>query len=178
MRRPSRALALALALIAAGAAASAEVVDVGDNGFTVRNTATVAADADRAWAALVDVGKWWDPAHTYSGDSANLSLDPKPQGCWCERLSGKPAVVHMTVLFAQPCKLLRMSGGLGPLQSMAVTGTMTWTLAPAGNGTAVELTYLVGGYNRGGFKDLAPGVDSVLRAQFDRYVRFVNTGKP
>jgi hypothetical protein len=71
-----------------------------------------------------------------------------------------------------------MSGGLGPLQSMAVTGTMTWTLTPAGNGTAVELTYLVGGYNRGGFKDLAPGVDSVLRAQFDRYVRYVNTGKP
>jgi len=178
MRRRSRVSRLAAALMAVAAAASAEVVDVGDNGFAVRDSATVAADADRAWAALVDVGKWWDPAHTYSGEAANLSLDPKPQGCWCERVAGKPAVVHMTVLFAQPGKLLRLSGGLGPLQAMAVTGTMTWTLAPAGNGTAVELSYVVGGYNRGGFKDLAPGVDAVLRAQFDRYVRFVNTGRP
>jgi len=178
MRRRSRLPSLAAALLAVAAAASAEVVDVGDNGFAVRDSATVAADADRAWAALVDVGKWWDPAHTYSGEAANLSLDPKPQGCWCERVAGKPAVVHMTVLFAQPGKLLRLSGGLGPLQAMAVTGTMTWTLTPAGNGTAVELSYVVGGYNRGGFKDLAPGVDAVLRAQFDRYVRFANTGRP
>jgi Polyketide cyclase / dehydrase and lipid transport len=178
MRRRSRLSRLAAALLAVSAAASAEVVDVGDNGFAVRDSATVAADADRAWAALVDVGKWWDPAHTYSGDGANLSLDPKPQGCWCERVGGRPAVVHMTVLFAQPGKLLRLTGGLGPLQSMAVTGTMTWTLTPAGNGTSVELSYAVGGYNRGGFKDLAPGVDAVLRAQFDRYVRFVNTGRP
>ena len=174
----SKAGRLAAIAMALAAAASAEVVDVGDNGFAVRETATVSADPARAWAALVDVGKWWDPAHTYSGDATNLTIDPKPQGCWCEKLPGKAGVEHMTVLFADPGKILRFSGGLGPLQTMAVAGVMTWTFSAAGNGTAVEMTYAVGGYNRGGFKDLAPGVDAVLRAQIDRYQRFVNSGKP
>src|SRR5262249_39552439 len=140
MRRRSRVSRLVAALMAVAAAASAEVVDVGDNGFAVRDSATVAADAARASAAPLDGREWWAPPHTYSGDAANLSLDPRPQGCWCEKVGGKPAVVHLTVLFAQPGKLLRLSGGLGPLQAMAVTGTMTWTLTPAGNGTAVELS--------------------------------------
>lgn len=84
----------------------------------------------------------------------------------------------MTVVFADPGKLLRFDGGLGPLQSLAVAGVMTWSFTPAEKGTEVELTYLVGGYNRGGFKDLAPGVDAVLRAQLERYQRYVNAGKP
>src|SRR5215475_2054490 len=158
MQRRVSAKSLGVLLFSAAAAVSAEVVDVGDNGFAIRETATVPADPARAWSALVEVGKWWDPAHTYSGDAANLSIDPKPQGCWCEKLPGKGGVEHMTVLFADPGKLLRFSGGLGPLQSMAVAGVMTWTFAPAAGGTAVEVTYSVGGYNRGGFKDLAPGV--------------------
>jgi hypothetical protein len=156
----------------------AEVADVGDNGFTIRETAAVSADAARAWAAAVDVGKWWDPAHTYSGDSANLTLDAKPGGCWCEKLPGKAGVAHMTVLFADPGKLLRLSGGLGPLQSMAVSAVLTWTFKPVDKGTAVDVTYVAGGYSREGFKDVAPGVDAVLRAQIERYQRYVNTGKP
>ena len=84
----------------------------------------------------------------------------------------------MTVLFADPGKLLRLSGGLGPLQSMAVNAVMTWTFQPGDKGTTVEMTYAAGGYDREGFKDLAPGVDAVLRAQIERYQRYVNTGKP
>ena len=30
----------------------------------------------------------------------------------------------------------------------------------------------------GGFKDLSAAVDSVLRGQWDRYKRYVETGKP
>ncbi len=180
MSRPSCATRLAAVLFAGAAATSAEVVDVGDNGFAVRQTATVSADTARAWAALVEVGKWWDPEHTWSGDPANLSIDARPGGCWCEKLPGQGGGVrHMTVAFASPGKLLRFEGGLGPLQSMAVAGVMTWTFtAAAEKGTAVEMTYLVGGYNRGGFKDLAPGVDGVLRGQLERYRRYVDTGKP
>jgi hypothetical protein len=169
---------LAALLLAAASAASAEVVDVGDNGFATRQTVTVSADAAKAWTAAVDVGKWWDPEHTYSRDSANMSIEARPGGCWCEKLPGKAGVRHMTVVFADPGKLLRFDGGLGPLQSLAVAGVMTWSFTPAEKGTEVELTYLVGGYNRGGFKDLAPGVDAVLRAQLERYQRYVNAGKP
>jgi hypothetical protein len=176
-RSPFAGLGIAL-LAVSTAVASAEVVDVGDNGFTIRETATVSADAARAWAAAVDVGKWWDPEHTYSGDSANLSLDPKPGGCWCEKLPGKGGVAHMTVVFADPGKVLRLSGGLGPLQSIAVTAVMTWSFKSGDKGTAVDVTYVAGGYHREGFKDLAPGVDAVLRAQIERYQRYVNSGKP
>jgi uncharacterized protein YndB with AHSA1/START domain len=167
-----------IASLAAGAAAPAEVVDIADNGFAIRQTVAVTADPDRAWAALVDVGKWWDKDHTYSGDSANLTIDPRPQGCWCEKLPGKAGVAHMTVVNANPGKILRFVGGLGPLQAMAVSGVMTWTFRPADKGTAVEVAYVVGGYNRGGFKDLAPGVDGVVRDQLERYQRYVDTGKP
>ncbi|HTR02942.1 MAG TPA: SRPBCC domain-containing protein [Thermoanaerobaculia bacterium] len=170
----------ALALAAAAAITApmrAEVVDVANNGFAVKEAVAVNADASKAWAALVDVGKWWDPEHSYSGDGANITLDPKPGGCWCEKLPGG-GVQHMTVVFADPGKLLRVDGGLGPLQGMAVSGVLTFTLKPADRGTTVELTYVVGGYSRSGFKDVAPGVDAVLGAQLSRYQRFVNGGKP
>jgi hypothetical protein len=165
-----------------GAAArvlSGEVVDVGQNGFTVRNSVVVAASSDRASAAVLDsVGKWWDPDHTFSHDPANLSIERKAGGCWCESLSGGGAVRHMTVLMISPGKLLRFEGGLGPLQAMGVAGIMTWTFRPAEKGSSVELRYVVGGYNPGGFGELAPMVDGVLRSQLERYKRFVDTGKP
>ena len=176
MFRGHRLAAFAFAL-AAAAAARAEVVDVGENGFLVRETVTVDADATKAWSALVDVGKWWDPAHTWSNDSANLSLDPKPGGCWCEKLPGG-GVEHMRVVFSDAGRILRLSGGLGPLQGLAVSGTMTWTLKPAPKGTIVEMTYSAGGYNRGGFREIAPGVEKVLAEQIGRFQRYAGTGKP
>jgi len=179
MRRTRPFVSLgAMVLALSSAAAPGDVVDVADNGFTIRETATVSADAARAWAALVDVGKWWDPEHTYSHDAANLTLEAKPGGCWCEKLPNQGGVVHGTVLFVDPGKLLRLSSGLGPLQALGVDSVMTWALQPAEKGTTVEVTYRSGGYRPGGFQDLAPIIDRVLRAQVDRYQRYVNTGKP
>jgi uncharacterized protein YndB with AHSA1/START domain len=166
------------AVIVGGAILSAEIVDVADNGFTLRNTVTVASDPAKAFQALLDVGKWWDPAHTYSQDAANLSIDAKPQGCFCERLPGKGAVVHMTVVNVVAGKMLRFEGGLGPLQLLGAAGSLTWTFQPAEKGTTVEVRYAVGGYNPAGFKELAPVVDTVLRSQLERYKRYVDTGKP
>ncbi|HTO86990.1 MAG TPA: ATPase [Thermoanaerobaculia bacterium] len=177
-----RSLARHLVLLAAGfsaALASADVLDTGDGGFTVKNTVTVPVDGLKAYTTVVDqVGKWWDPAHTYSGDAANLWIEAKPQGCFCERLPDQGFVRHMAVIFAAPGKILRLSGGLGPLQSIAASGVMTWSFKPAEKGTTVEVRYTVGGYNPAGFKDLAPSVDSVLRAQLERYQRLLATGKP
>ncbi len=165
----------ALALAVAETAVRAEVVDVGENGFLVKETVLVTSGPARAWTALVDIGKWWDSAHTYSQDSANLSLDARPGGCWCEKLP-RGGVEHMHVVFADLGKTLRLVGGLGPLQSMAVSGVMTWTLSPAPKGTTVEMTYAVGGYGRAGY--LAPGVEKVLAEQVARYQRYADTGKP
>jgi hypothetical protein len=170
------------AILAAAIAAPrawGEVVDVADNGFTVKVTVSVPVDSSKAYAALVEgIGKWWDPEHTYSGDASNLSIEAKPQGCFCEKLPGQGFVRHLTVINAMPGKLLRLEGGLGPLQGMAVSGIMTWTFKPAEKGTTVEMRYAAGGYNPPGFKDLAPGVDSVLRGQLERYRRFLAPEKP
>lgn len=174
-RRVVPLLLAALAAVPAGV--PAEIVDAGENGFTVRYTATVPVAPARAYAALTEIGKWWHPEHTWSGDAANLSIDAKPQGCFCERLPGG-GVRHLTVVYAAPGKLLRLEGGLGPLQGMGVTGIMTWTFRPAEKGTSIEMQYVVGGYRPGGFKDLAPGVDPVLGMQFGRFKRYVETGKP
>jgi hypothetical protein len=173
-----RAAVLAGAIAVAGVAARAEVVDVAENGFLVRETATVSGDSRQAWNALIAVGKWWDPAHTFSKDAGNLALDARAGGCFCETLPNRGSVEHMRVVFAEAGKTLRLDGGLGPLQAMAVTGVLTWTLTPAEKGTSVEMTYAVGGYSRGGFRDLPQVIDRVLSGQVARFRSYADTGKP
>src|SRR4051812_41820336 len=79
---------------------------------------TVKAAPAQAYAHVVDVAHWWSSDHTYSGDAKNLHLDARAGGCWCEKWPGG-SVQHMSVLLAMPGKQLRLSGGLGPLQSAA-----------------------------------------------------------
>ena len=156
-----------------------EVVESTPAGFLVRNTATINATPAKVYSALTDsVGGWWDPAHTFSLDSHNLSLDAKPGGCFCERLPEGGGVEHMRVVYASPDKLLRLSGAMGPLQEAALVGTMSWNLRQTGGGTAVELSYAVGGFRAGGFRDLATVVDGVFRGQLARLRAFVETGRP
>jgi len=156
-----------------------EVVESTAAGFLVRNTAAISAPPAKVYAALTEgVGGWWDPAHTFSHDARNLSVDAKPGGCFCERLPDGGGVQHMSVVYASPGTLLRLTGAIGPLQEAAVTGTMTWNLSQAGGGTAVELMYAVGGFRAGGFRDLPTVVDGVLRGQLARLKALVETGRP
>ena len=114
----------------------------------------------------------------YSGDAKNLSIDARPGGCFCEKLPNGGAIEHLRVVYVAPREVLRLSGGLGPLQAAGVAGSMTWKLAGAGDNTRVQFTYSVGGFIDGGFEKVAPAVETVLREQFDRMKRFVETGKP
>ena len=158
-------------------AASADVVDTAPGGFTVKIVAEVAAPPARVYQALTDrIGSWWDKDHTYSGDAANLSIDAGPGGCFCERLPGGGGVSHMTVIYAEPGKMLRLSGGLGPLQDLAVAGVMSWKLSEAAGKTTIEVTYKVSGYlpGPGGVGGLAAPVDAVLSAQVRRLAQFVS----
>jgi hypothetical protein len=162
--------------------ASAEVLNVSANGFAVKHEVTTLLTPEQTYALLVDrVGEWWNPAHTFSGNAKNLSIDAKPGGCFCERFPGGGGVQHMTVTFARPGRMLRMSGALGPMQGSGLAGSMSWQLEPvqAGKpGTKLTLSYSVGGYLQGGFEQMAPAVDGVLGEQIGRLQRLADTGKP
>jgi len=173
------ALALIAILATAAAGTNAEVMESSEIGFLSRNEAVIAAPPLEVYGALIDrIAAWWDPAHTFSGDSQNLSIEPKAGGCFCERLPGNGGVRHLTVVFLSPGKEVRFTGALGPLQQSGLAGSMTWKLSPDGRTTKVELTYSVGGYHRGGLRGLASPVDSVLRGQLLRLKSYIETGRP
>lgn len=158
--------------------ASAEVVQKSDTGFVVRVTGEVAASPAEAWKAFTTPSGWWSGVHTFSGSAANLTLDPTANGCFCERLpvpkdaaaGQKPgSVMHMRVLYAEPYRALRLTGGLGPLQSEAINGTMTVTFkpidGPGGKGTRILWEYVVGGFMRYKTDVISGAVDKVLAEQ-------------
>ena len=74
----------------------------------------------------------------------------------------------MRVVHAAPGKLLRMIGGLGPLQADALAGAPTTELMPAGQGTTITFTYVVAGRRASGLAALAAPVDGVLAEQYAR----------
>lgn len=161
--------------------AVAEVTNAGSGGFTTVNTVTINADREAVWAAAVnEVGHWWHPDHTISGVAENLTIDPRPMGCYCEIFDNDSAgVVHLTVTMVSPQVVLRMTGGLGPLGLMGVNGNMTWEFEDAeGGGTAVRFTYAVGGYMDGGLDTVSGPVDYVLAEALNRLKTYAETGNP
>src|SRR5579883_952990 len=126
--------------------AFAEVVDSAPGGFTVRISTQMAAPPAAVYTKLMQVGEWWNPRHTFSGDAHNLSIEATAGGCFCEKLPDSGSVRHMQVIQVAPGKRLVMSGALGPLQALAATGTMSITVAADGDGTKLTLTYAVAGY--------------------------------
>jgi hypothetical protein len=170
----------AVALLAT-APARAEVVSRSDAGFVIQRTVEVPAGASRVWHELVRPSVWWNGVHTFSGDAANLSLDLRPGGCFCERLPavrgtpgrGAGAVEHLRVVHFAPGKLLRLSGGLGPLQSEGLSGALTFTLTEKQATTEIKLTYVVGGYMRYKSEQIAPAVDQVLGEQLTRLAKLL-----
>jgi hypothetical protein len=174
------AVALATSTLALGSAApaAAEVVAVSDAGFTVKHSIVAAADKTAVWKALLAPAKWWSSAHTWSGQADNLYLDAQATGCFCEKLprpADAPAdqrmgsVEHMHIVYADPqAGILRMTGGLGPLQGEALGGIMTIKLTAVVGGTRIDVEYAVGGLLRIKGDAIAPAVDSVLGQQFGR----------
>ena len=163
------------ALILAAEHAVAAVDNVGGNGFQVTEHVQIAATPDRVYAVLTQPSHWWSSGHTFSHDAANLTLDAKAGGCWCETMPDGGSVQHLVVVFAEPGKVLRLRGALGPLQGMAVDGALTIAMKEAGAATDVQMTYAVGGYTKGGFDDIAQAVDRVLGEQLASLKKSVET---
>ena len=162
------------------AAAHAEVVSESEAGFVSRVTVDVKASAADAWPVMTTPSGWWMDRHTFSGTAANLTLVPSAGGCFCEKLppaddkSGQAKLLrpgrveHMRVVYAQPGEALRMVGGLGPLQSEAVSAALTMTLKPMAGGTRITWVYVVGGYTRYKPAEISKMVDAVMAAQIAR----------
>lgn len=150
----------------------AQVISSASDGFQIKIVKTTDADPATAFDCLVNVSQWWDADHTYSGNSENLTMDLRKR-CLSERLDGG-FVRHMEIVFCQTGKTFRMTGGLGPLQGMGVSGAMTFTFAPNGDDgkTKLELTYNVTGSEAQKLDKIAPAIDSVLNQQLDRLRKY------
>lgn len=171
-----------LSLAVAAQPVSAEVTRQGGDGFVVRHEVVVKADAKATWLALISPAKWWNKSHTWSGDSANLSLRPQAGGCFCEkipeladatRITLEGSVEHMRVVQAYPESALRMRGALGPLQGEAVTGVLTIALSEKDQGTRIVWEYVVGGYMRYDIAEIAPAVDGMNGQQVNALADFL-----
>ena len=162
---PLPAIAMAAAALCTAPIAHAELLDASPTGFTLENTVVVAADAGAAWSALVgDVEAWWPRDHRWWDDSV-LSIEPRAGGCFCERAGDRQAQ-HLQVVFVDPGRTLRMTGGLGPLQGMGLHGALEFRLVPAGEGrTRITLWYRAGGYTPDDLAKFAPVVDRVQAQQ-------------
>lgn len=166
-------LCLVLPTSFAATCARAAVDEADASHLVLRYELPVKAAPARAYAATVDIAHWWSAEHTYSGDAGRLHLDAKAGGCWCERWKAG-SVEHLHVVMAMPGQMLRLQGGLGPLQSGAVDGTLTFEFKQGKHGNAIAVSYLISGYFAGGLDKLAQGVDGVLATQLQRLQRFVD----
>lgn len=170
------ALAAAVAGIAllAAAPAAAEVVERHADGFTLRFEAAIETSAGDIVLALNDIGGWWDGAHTYSGDAANLSLSLDRGGCFCETLPDGSIFEHGRV-GVRDDDHLALDAPLGPLRGRASKADLTFGWPEAGTGTRLTLAYVVEGPGLG---TMADPVNDVMDVQFNRLVRYVEYGEP
>ena len=174
--RPAMMFPAVTAALALGccSTAGAEVTDAEASGFTTRHSVTISRPRAEVYAAATrNVGSWWIDDHTVSGRADNLYLEPRVQGCLCERLGEHGGVVHLLVTFVNPTVMLRLSGGLGPLGLMGVSGNMTWEFTDSADGTTVTWSYAIGGYFPGGLHQIAQSVDRVLIDQMNSFRQFL-----
>lgn len=167
----------AFAVLLAAAPLAAEVTEQDDSGFVTRDQAIVEASPKQVWLELIRPANWWNDAHTWSGDAANMTLTPQAGGCFCEkipeaedenRITLEGSVEHMRVIQAYPESALRMVGALGPLQSEPVTGVLTIAISTVDEGTRIVWEYNVGGRMRYEIPVISKAVDGVMTQQLDR----------
>lgn len=154
----------------------AKVLYATNQGFKLQNTVVINTDMDTAWHGLTEqVDQWWPKDHTWWGEDGVLMITPKAGGCFCEFADNKSAE-HMRITHVEMPVLLRMTGGLGPLQSMGFHGALDWQFSATKDGTQVQLTYTVIGYYDGDMQQLAQVVDSVQNGQLKGLAEHLSKG--
>lgn len=155
-------IAFALTL---SAPAAAEIVDVAANGFEIRQQVRINASPEKVWDTLIVPARWWSSDHSFSGSSANITIDPRVGGCWCEALPNGGGVRHLELTQIAPPKSLVFRGALGPFYNLAADGALSFTLATNGAETDVTVVFRAGGYVKDGFQKWAGAVDGVFAQQ-------------
>lgn len=152
----------------------AEVLDSSAQGFTIEFKQNVNASIGDVYNGLTDdIGQWWLDDHTWFGNGENMSLKALAGGCFCETF-GDSQTQHMQVAMVIPNKLVRLLGGLGPLQGEGVTGVMEWRLDSIDDmSTELTVFYRVGGYTPSDLSQWAPAVESVLQQQMNAMKAFI-----
>ncbi|OGN41819.1 MAG: hypothetical protein A2623_05545 [Caulobacterales bacterium RIFCSPHIGHO2_01_FULL_70_19] len=174
MKHSSLAAAAAATLSLAAGSAAAEVSSRTDDGFTLTYERRVDASPDAVLSALARPSAWWSDAHTYSGSAANLRMDLRPGGCWCEDLPGG-GVKHAEAVLVWPERnMVRFDAPFGPLQSLGADAvlTVTWAPAPEGQGRLLKWAFVVVGPGAGA---LADPVEAVMAEQFGRLAEHLST---
>jgi uncharacterized protein YndB with AHSA1/START domain len=150
------------------APALAAVESANADGFLVRHVVTVPVDRKRAFAETIHPERWWSDAHTWSGSAANLSLDARAGGCWCETWD-KGEAEHGVVIRLLTDENLRVRAAFGPLQEMALAGVFDIALSDVeGGGTRIVATFRVNGPASANLDKLAAPVDGVIGEQIER----------
>ncbi|WP_193165378.1 ATPase [Microbulbifer hainanensis] len=170
-----RELVIAAMLSAISVHAPADVVQQSPTGFTVHIEQTLPYSNEQVYAGLGDLPGWWSSAHSFSGSAANLSIDLRADGCFCESWQGG-SVEHLRVIAALPGREVRLRGGLGPLQKMPVDGLMQWRIVPQGEKSVLTWEYRVWGGEANQLQRIAAPVDSVLSEQFLSLTRYLQAG--
>lgn len=152
-------LALAASLLVA-AQAQADVVEASGDHYVLKHEGRSSLSPADLWARLIKPESWWHPDHSYSGDAANLSLEPVAGGLWREEWQGG-SVLHGEVLNAVPGQLLRLNAPFGPLQGMGVSVVWTISIKADGDGSLVTFDEIANGTTASKLDALAPAVDGV-----------------
>jgi uncharacterized protein YndB with AHSA1/START domain len=168
----TRGIVLLVAVLLTVTSAVAKVDRHGPTGFVVSLEVSVNAPPDQTYAAFLRIGQWWSKAHSFSGDAANMTIDVKAGGCWCEALPNGGFVKHMELASAMPPNSLVFKGGLGPMHFMAASGSMVVKFTKAATGTKTTLQYSVAGDDAGAFEKLSAAVDGVLAEQLNNYAAY------
>lgn len=146
--------------------ARAEIIQSSDKGFIIAHKVTVKTATTETFEVMTSrVGQWWSPDHTFSGDAGNMRIDKE---CFCERWDGN-LVRHLDTVTWIKGSTVTMEGGLGPLKSLGLSGTMIWALNANGDGsTMIDWKYHVYGFSDTDLGALASAVDGVLAKQIGR----------
>jgi hypothetical protein len=169
-----RAALIALAaLFATAAPAAAEIVERSENGFTLRFTSATEIVPDEIPATLQDLPLWWDGAHSYTGDAANLSLDLSPGGCWCEKMPDGTGFEHGRTVSVEDGRIL-FHAPFGPLRGKATRADLTVTWPAVGRAGEPTWVMVVEGPGLGAMADAVHGV---MEAGFYRWVRYLTYGE-
>jgi len=152
------------------AAAHAEVIESSPERYVLKQQMESSLPPSELWKRLIEPSSWWHPDHTYSGDSANLSLDVQAGGLWREDWQGN-SVFHGSILQVQTEKTLRLNAPFGPLQGLAVNVVWTINIEPVeSGGSLVTFDEVANGTAASKLDALAGAVDFVKTEAIKRLV--------